>query len=125
MHVARNAVLCVPSVLVRNGSTFFGLPEGQNMVSLYGGTTVKPKKIITPIVSIKVLGITQPSVKNCMENCLNILLDMQEHKDIISCVLYLHMINNNIYMSMKKALLEIDQHLRMQQQNHYNHWVLP
>ena len=40
MHVARNAVLCVPSALVRNGSTFLGLPEGQNMVSLSHGTTV-------------------------------------------------------------------------------------
>ena len=41
MHVARNAVLCVPSALVGNGSTFLGLPEGQNMVTLYGGTSVK------------------------------------------------------------------------------------
>ena len=40
MHVARNAVLCVPNALVWNGSTFLGLPEGQNMVSLYGGTSV-------------------------------------------------------------------------------------
>ena len=24
----------------RNGSTFLGLPEGQNMVTLYGGTSV-------------------------------------------------------------------------------------
>ena len=32
--------MCVPSALVRNGSTFLGLPESQNMVSLYGGTTV-------------------------------------------------------------------------------------
>ena len=27
----------------RNGSTFLGLPEGQNMVTLYGGTSVKNK----------------------------------------------------------------------------------
>ena len=39
MHVARNAVLCVPSVLVRNGSTFLDLREDQNMVTLYGGTS--------------------------------------------------------------------------------------
>ena len=39
MHVARNAVLCVPSVLVRNGSTFLDLQEDQNMVTLYGGTS--------------------------------------------------------------------------------------
>ena len=44
MHVARNAVLCVPSAFVRNGSTFLGLPEGQNMVSLSRGTTVKEEK---------------------------------------------------------------------------------
>ena len=41
MHVARNAVMCVPGALVRNGSTFLGLIEGQNMVTLYGGTSVK------------------------------------------------------------------------------------
>ena len=29
----------------RNGSTFLGLPEGQNMVILYGGTSVKIKYI--------------------------------------------------------------------------------
>ena len=34
-------MLCVPSALVGNGSTFLGLPEGQNMVTLYGGTSVK------------------------------------------------------------------------------------
>ena len=44
MHVARNPVLCVPSALVRNGSTFLSLPEGQNMVSLSHGTTVNKKQ---------------------------------------------------------------------------------
>ena len=44
MHVARNAVMCVPSALVGifpEWIHFFGLPEGQNMVSLSHGTTVK------------------------------------------------------------------------------------
>ena len=29
-----------------NGSTFLGLPKGQNMVTLYGGTSVKKEKSI-------------------------------------------------------------------------------
>ena len=60
-----------------------------------------------------------------MENCLNILLDMQEQIDIILCVLQLNMIKNNLHMKMNKSVLEIDQYLRTQQQNHYKHWVLP
>ena len=39
---------------------------------------MESKKIIIPIGSIKVLGITQPSIINCMEKCFNILLKMQE-----------------------------------------------
>ena len=49
MHVGRNAVLCVPSALVGNGSTFLGLPEGQNMVTLYGGTSGNEKILFTNV----------------------------------------------------------------------------
>ena len=40
-------------------------------------------------------GITHPFVKSYMENCLKNSLKMQELKDIISCVLLVHMKNNN------------------------------
>ena len=43
--MSRETLLCVFQVLslefFRNGSTFLGLPEGQNMVSLSHGTSVK------------------------------------------------------------------------------------
>ena len=43
--MSRETLRCVFQVLslefFRNGSTFLGLPEGQNMVSLSHGTTVK------------------------------------------------------------------------------------
>ena len=48
---------------------------------------IKSNKIIIPIGSIKDLGITKPTVLNCMENCLGTLLKTREHIDIISCVL--------------------------------------
>ena len=71
--------------------------------------SMKSKKLSIPIGSIKVVGITQPSVQNFMENCLNILLDMQEQTDIISCVLLLHMITKNLHIRINKAVLEIGQ----------------
>ena len=45
--------------------------------------------------------------KNFMEDCLKILLDMQDKTNIVSCVLSFHMIKNNLRMSLKKAVLEI------------------
>ena len=46
----------------RNGSTFLGLPEGQNMVTLYGGTTVNPL--------FTILHFTQKMSSSC--NCSTI-----------------------------------------------------
>ena len=54
-----------------------------------------------------------------MGKCLNISLQMQEQTDIISCVLLLHMIKNNLHMNTNKAVLEIGQYLRTQQQKHF------
>ena len=58
---------------------------------------MKLTKVIIPIGWIKVHGITQTSVKNCIENCLKILLHMQEKIDIISCVLWLHTTKKTSY----------------------------
>ena len=52
---------------------------------------------------------------NYHKNCLKILLHMQEETDIISCVLLLHRIKNNLNTKIKKSVLGISQYLKTQQ----------
>ena len=79
--------------------------------------SMKSKKIIILISSIQVLGIKQPYVQNCMENCLKILLDMQLNTDIISCVLLLHMIKNTSHEDEEISIGDSPIH-KTQQQKH-------
>ena len=79
---------------------------------------MKLTNVIILIGRIKVPGITQKSVQSFTENCLNILLHMQEQTDTTSCVLFLHIIKNNLHMKMKKEVLDICQYQKIQQHKH-------
>ena len=63
-------------------------------------------------------GITHLFVKNDMEKCLKISLEMKELKDLIACVLLMHMkkkIHHNMVMA--EAVVVIHYH-QIQQQKH-------